>query len=66
MQSISALHNLIHFETAKTNFTAKLPACWQPILSEQHQQRKHPQHILAEQVNLTKSWKYLNNCLTSK
>ena len=49
------------FDQAKTNFSAKLPACWSLVLSEHHQQRKHPQHILAESSNYTKCWKYLNN-----
>ena len=59
--NLNVLHNLIYFDTAKLNFSAKLPFCWTPILSEQHSQRKHPQHIHAESMNLTKSWRYMNN-----
>lgn len=54
------------FDSVKTNFSAKLPVCWTLVLSEQHQQRKHPQHIHAESVNLTKCWKYLNNVTSNK
>jgi hypothetical protein len=56
------LHKLIYFEPTKINFSAKFPSCWTPIAPEQHQQRQHPQHMLAESVNHTKTWKYANNC----
>lgn len=49
------------FDSSKTNFSAKLPACWSLVLAEQQHQRKHPQHILAETANYTKSWKFINN-----
>jgi hypothetical protein len=52
---------LINFDNVKTNFSAKLPISWTPILSDQHQQSKHPQHIHSESVNYTKSWKYITN-----
>lgn len=31
------------------------------MLNEQHQQRKHPQHIHAESINFTKCWKYVSS-----
>lgn len=58
--TLTTLHSLIGFDTAKTNFSAKLPTSWTPILSDQQQQSKHPQHIHSESVNLTKSWKFIN------
>ncbi|CAF0910527.1 unnamed protein product [Brachionus calyciflorus] len=63
--NLSILHNLSLYDTAKANFSAKLPSCWSLVLAEQHQQRKHPQHILAESNNYTKCWKYLNNTVTN-
>lgn len=59
---INTLHNLIYFETIKTNFSAKFPPCWTTISPEQQQQRKHPHHALADPINYTKSWKFVNNC----
>ena len=59
------MHNLIGFEATKLNFTAKFPACWTPISSEQHQQRKHPQHLLSEPINFTKSWKFTSSSTNS-
>lgn len=57
---LTTLHGLTSFDNTKTNFSAKLPICWTPILSDQQQQSKHPQHIHSESVNLTKSWKFIN------
>ena len=59
-QTLTTLHSLISFDNSKTNFSTKLPSNWTPILSDQQQQSKHPQHIHSESVNLTKSWKYIN------
>jgi hypothetical protein len=59
-QNLSSLHNLLYFETSKINFSAKLPAGWTPILSDQNLQRKHPQHIHGETNNYSKSWRYVN------
>lgn len=59
---LATLNNLIYYDVAKTNFSAKFPPCWTPVSPEQNQQRKHPQHLLAEAQNYTKSWKYINNC----
>ena len=56
--TVDTLHGLIGFDTAKVNFSAKFPVNWTPVLNEQHQQRKHPQHIHAESVNFTKCWKH--------
>ena len=59
-ENLSALHNLMYFETTKTNFSAKLPSGWSPIISDQNLQRKHPQHIHGETNNYSKSWRYIN------
>lgn len=62
---MNVLHNLMSFDSTKTNFSAKLPISWTPILSDQQQQSKHPQHIHSESVNLSKSWKFINMMGTS-
>lgn len=58
---MTILQSLINFDSAKTNFSAKLPISWTPILSDQHQQSKHPQHIHSESINLTKGWKFISS-----
>lgn len=57
--SLSSLHSLIYFEAVKTNFSAKLPSGWTPVISDQNLQRKHPQHIHGETNNYSKSWRYV-------
>ena len=59
LQNLNLLHGLTYFESSKMSFSAKLPPGWAPILADQNQQRKHPQHLLAETVNHTKSWRYI-------
>ena len=59
--SIASLHRLISYDLAKVNFSAKFPINWSPVLSEQHQHLKHPQHIHSESINFTKHWKNMTN-----
>ena len=59
--ALNSLHALLAFDAAKVNFSAKFPINWSPILSEQHQHLKHPQHIHSESINYTKHWKNMIN-----
>jgi hypothetical protein len=59
--NLNSLHSLISFDQAKTSFTARFPSPWKPLMPEQNELRKHPQHILADAQNLTKSWKYVHD-----
>ena len=63
--TINSLHSLITYDQTKVNFSAKFPINWSPILSEQHQHLKHPQHIHSESINYTKHWKNMTPITSS-
>ena len=58
LETLTALHELTHYEELLSSFTGTAPPCWTEIQQEQ-QQRRHPQHLHrhGEGVQHTRTWR---------